>query len=52
MKLEIPIDNQMFKNIIYHYPLIEDEIGKIYKPKKRIIETAYKVDFNSIRLHL
>ena len=49
MKFEIPIDNPRFKNTIYCYPFIEDETGKIYKPKKRIIETAYEVDFNPIK---
>ena len=46
MKFEIPIDNPRFKNTIYCYPFIKDKTGKIYKPKKRIIETAYEVDFN------
>ena len=45
LKFEIPIDNPRFKNTVYCYPFIEDENGKIYKPKKRIIETAYEVDF-------
>ncbi|PIA77425.1 hypothetical protein BFR04_08230 [Gaetbulibacter sp. 4G1] len=49
MKFEIPIDNSRFKNTVYCYPFIEDENGKIYKPKKRIIETAYEVDFNPIK---
>jgi len=49
LKFEIPIDNPRFKNTIYCYPFIEDETGKIYKPKKRIIETAYVVDFNPIK---
>ncbi|GAA3592659.1 hypothetical protein Q4Q39_05715 [Flavivirga amylovorans] len=49
MKFEIPIDNPKFKNTVYCYPFIEDENGKIYKPKKRIIETAYEVDFNPIK---
>ena len=49
MKFEIPIDNPRFKNTIYCYPFIEDETGKIYKPKKRIIETAYEVHFNTIK---
>tara|TARA_B110000967_G_C18727692_1_gene480991 strand:+ start:172 stop:669 length:498 start_codon:yes stop_codon:yes gene_type:complete len=49
MKFEIPIDNPRFKNTVYCYPFIEDENGKIYKPKKRIIETAYEVDFNPIK---
>ncbi len=45
LKFEIPIDNPSFKNTVYCYPFIEDKTGKIYKPKKRIIETAYEVDF-------
>ena len=49
MKFEIPIDNPRFKNTIYCYPFIEDETGKIYKPKKRIIETASEVDFNPLK---
>ena len=49
MKFEIPIENPRFKNTVYCYPFIEDENGKIYKPKKRIIETAYEVDFNPIK---
>ncbi|PJX28592.1 hypothetical protein CAP47_00025 [Psychroflexus sp. S27] len=46
MKFEIPLDDPKFKNTVYCYPFIEDENGKIYKPKKRIIETAYIADFN------
>ncbi len=46
MKFEIPIDNPRFKNTVYCYPFIEDENGKIYKPKKPIIETASQLDFN------
>jgi len=49
MEFEIPIDNLRIKNTVYCYPFIEDENGKIYKPKKRIIETAYEVDFNPIK---
>jgi len=49
MKFEIPIDNPRFKNTIYCYPFIEDETGKIYKPKKRIIETSYEVYFTPIK---
>jgi hypothetical protein len=49
MKFEIPIDNPRFKNTVYCYPFLEDNNGKIYKPKKRIIETAYEVDFNPIK---
>jgi len=48
MEFEIPIDNLRIKNTVYCYPFIVDENGKIYKPKKRIIETAYEVDFNPI----
>ena len=48
LKFEIPIDNSILKNIIYCYPYIQDVNGKIYKPKKRLIETAYEVDFNPI----
>ena len=46
MKFEIPIDNPRLKNTVYCYPLMEDENGKSYKPKKRIIETAYDVGFS------
>jgi len=49
MELEIPIDNPRIKNTVYCYPFIEDKNGKIYKSKKRIIETAYEVNFNSIK---
>lgn len=49
MEFEIPIDNPRIKNTVYCYPFIEDKNGKIYKPKKRIIETAYEVDFNPIK---
>ncbi len=49
MKFEIPIDNPRIKNTVYCYPFIEDENGKIYQPKKRIIETAHEVDFNPIK---
>jgi len=49
MKFEISIDNQRFKNTIYCYPFIVDKTGRIYKPKKRIIETAYEVDFNPVK---
>ena len=48
MKFVIPIDDPRIKNTVYCYPFIEDETGKNYKPKKRIIETAYEVDFNPI----
>jgi len=49
MEFEIPIDNPRIKNTVYCYPFIEDKNGKIYKSKKRIIETAYEVNFNSIK---
>jgi len=49
MKFEVPIDNVRIRNTVYCYPFIEDKSGKIYKPKKRIIETAYEVDFNPIK---
>lgn len=49
LKFEVPIDNSRIKNTVYCYPFIEDETGKVYKPKKRIIETAYEVDFNPIK---
>jgi hypothetical protein len=53
LKFEIPIDNPRLKNTIYCYPFLEDENGKIYKPKKRIIETAYEVNFNPInKIHI
>ena len=47
MNFEIPIDDVKFQNTIYCYPFIEDENGRIYKPKKRIIETAYETEFNA-----
>ncbi|MFN8284459.1 MAG: hypothetical protein U0U67_14655 [Chitinophagales bacterium] len=46
MKFEIPIDSPNIKRKIYCYPVLEDVNGKIYKPKKRIIETAYETNFN------
>ena len=46
MRFEIPIDDPKFKNTIYCYPFIEDETGKVYKPKKRIIETSWQSNFN------
>jgi hypothetical protein len=49
LKFDIPIDNPRFKNTVYCYPLLEDSNGKIYEPKKRIIETAYEVNFNPIK---
>ena len=48
MKFKIPINNPRIKKTIYCYPYLEDIEGKIYKPKKMIIETAYEVDFNPI----
>lgn len=50
LKFEIPIDSSSIKNTVYCYPMVEDENGKIYKPKKRIIETAYEVDFSSLKM--
>ena len=49
MKFEVPIDNPRIRNTVYCYPFIEDKSGKMYKPKKRVIETAYEVDFNPIK---
>jgi len=46
MKFEIPLNEPNFENIIYCYPYIQDENGKIYKPKKSIIDAAYMPDFN------
>lgn len=38
MKFEIPIDHPKFKPTVFCYPFIQDEDGRIYKPKKPIIE--------------
>jgi hypothetical protein len=46
MKFEIPITNPRIKKTIYCYPFLVDQDGNIYKPKKRIVETAYEVEFN------
>lgn len=46
MRFEIPIDLPNIKPTIYCYPYLEDKNEKIYKPKKRIIETAYEISFN------
>lgn len=46
MEFEIPIDNTAINNTIYCYPFLEDINGKIYKPKNRIIETAYEINWN------
>jgi hypothetical protein len=45
LRFEIPVEDPKFKNTVYCYPFIEDENGKVYKPKKRIIETAYTPNF-------
>jgi hypothetical protein len=47
MRFEIPINSP--NPIIYCYPHLEDENGKIYKPKNRITEVAYEVSFNPIK---
>jgi hypothetical protein len=49
MRFEIPVDIPRLKNMVYCYPFLEDETGKIYKPKKRIIESADQNDFNPIK---
>ena len=49
LKFEIPIDSPNIKRTIYCYPILEDVNGKIYKPKKKIIETAYETNFNPER---
>ena len=49
LRFEIPIDNPRIKSTVFCYPFIEDCNGKIYKPKKRIIETAYEIDFNPVK---
>jgi len=49
MRFEIPMESPRFRNTVYCNSFIEDMDGKIYKPKKRIIETAYEVDFNPIK---
>jgi hypothetical protein len=47
MRFEIPINSP--NPIIYCYPHLEDENGKIYKPKNRIAELAYEVSFNPVK---
>jgi hypothetical protein len=47
MRFEIPINS--LNPIVYCYPHLEDENGKIYKPKNRIAEVAYEVNFNPIK---
>ncbi|MGO4822602.1 MULTISPECIES: hypothetical protein [unclassified Flavobacterium] len=48
IRFEIPIDSPTITRTIYCYPYLENENGKIYKPKKRIMETAYEISFNSV----
>jgi hypothetical protein len=47
LRFEIPI--QKGNSTIYCFPQIEDENGKIYSPKNRIVETAYETNFNPIK---
>ena len=47
LSFEIPI--QQSNSTIYCFPQLEDENGKIYKPKQRIVETAYESNFNPIK---
>jgi len=49
MRFEIPMESPRFRNTVYCNSFIEDIDMKIYKPKKRIIETAYQADFNPIK---
>ena len=49
LKFKIPINSATVKRTIYCYPILEDENGKTYESKKRIVETAYEVDFNPIK---
>ena len=49
MKFEIPINEIRMNKTIFCYPYLEDIDGKIYKPKKQIIETAYEVKFNPVK---
>ena len=44
LNFRIPIKNG--NSTVYCLPQIEDENGKIYKPKNEIIETAYETNFN------
>jgi hypothetical protein len=50
MNFKIPIDSPKFKNTIYCFPFLEDENGKEYKPKKRLIASVYQADFNPKRI--
>jgi hypothetical protein len=49
MRFEIPLNTPNINPIVYCYPHLEDENGKIYKPKNRIVEVAYEVNFNTIK---
>lgn len=49
MRFEIPFNSPNTNPIVYCYPFLEDENGKIYKPKNRIVEVAYEVNFNPIK---
>jgi hypothetical protein len=48
LNFEIPIENPKIKHTIYCSPFLEDANGKTYKPKKRITETAYEINFNPL----
>lgn len=50
MKFEIPIDNPRINDLVYCYPYIEDENEKVYRPKKKITQIAYEVNFNPIKI--
>ncbi len=50
LKFEIPILET--NSTIYCFPQIEDKNGKVYKPKNRIVETAYETNFSVIKKRL
>lgn len=45
LKFEIPIEDSSGEKLVYCYPFIEDQEGRIYKPKNIIVEKAYEVGF-------
>ena len=47
LKFEIPIHEK--NSTVYCFPELEDENGKVYKPKVRVVETAYESNFNPIK---
>ena len=48
LRFQIPIDSPHEKGTIYCFPVLEDINGKVYTPKKRIVERAYDIDFDFI----